>query len=107
MLLVQSMPMDSQSGMQDALQYAIQLEHATIPPYLTALYSLVPGTNAAIARLIKGIVFQEMQHRRLCATMLNATAAAPAVDDPAFIPHYPGGLPFNIADRMATASRCR
>ncbi|MEA2890518.1 MAG: hypothetical protein QOI05_1311 [Bradyrhizobium sp.] len=99
MLLVQSMPMDSQSGMQDALQYAIQLEHATIPPYLTALYSLIPGTNGAIAGLIKGIVFQEMQHMTLCANMLNAIGGAPAVDDPAFIPHYPGGLPFHIGDR--------
>ncbi|MEA2823293.1 MAG: hypothetical protein QOJ86_5297 [Bradyrhizobium sp.] len=99
MLLVQSMPMDSQSNMQNALQYAIQLEHATIPPYLTALYSLIPGTNEAIAGLIKGIVFQEMQHMTLAANMLNAIAGAPAVDEPAFIPHYPGGLPFHIGDR--------
>ena len=25
------------------LHIAMQLEHATIPPYLTALYSIVPG----------------------------------------------------------------
>jgi hypothetical protein len=93
------MPMDSQSKMQDALQYAIQLEHATIPPYLTALYSLIPGTNEAIAGLIKGIVFQEMQHMTLAANMLNAIGGEPAIDDPAFIPHYPGGLPFHIGDR--------
>jgi hypothetical protein len=99
MLLVQSMPMDSQSGMQDALQYAIQLEHATIPPYLTALYSLKPATNVAIAGLMKGIVFQEMQHMTLAANMLNAIGGEPAVDDPTFIPHYPGGLPFHIGDR--------
>ena len=74
MLLVQSMPMDSQSEMQDALQYAIQLEHATIPPYLTALYSLKPGTNEAIAGLMKGIVFQEMQHMTLAANMLTAAS---------------------------------
>ena len=28
------------------LYAAMQLEHATIPPYLTALYSIRPGTNA-------------------------------------------------------------
>jgi hypothetical protein len=93
------MPMNSQSDVQNALQYAIQLEHATIPPYLTALYSLMPGTNEAIAGLIKGIVFQEMQHMALAANMLNAIAGAPAVDDPTFIPRYPGGLPFHIGDR--------
>jgi hypothetical protein len=99
MLLVRSMPMNSQSEMQDALQYAIQLEHATIPPYLTALYSLKSGTNEDIAGLIKGIVFQEMQHMTLAVNMLNAIEGEPAVDRPAFIPKYPGGLPFHIGDR--------
>ncbi len=28
------------------LHAAMQLEHATIPPYLTALYSIHPGTNS-------------------------------------------------------------
>jgi hypothetical protein len=91
--------MSSQSEMQDALQYAIELEHATIPPYLTALYSLKSGTNDVIARLIKGIIFQEMQHMTLAANMLNAIGGEPAVDRPAFIPQYPGGLPFHIGDR--------
>jgi Ferritin-like len=99
MLLVRSMPMSSQSEMQNALQYAIELEHATIPPYLTALYSLKPGTNEAIRGLIKGIVFQEMQHMTLAANMLNAIAGEPAIDKPDFIPRYPGGLPFHIGDR--------
>jgi hypothetical protein len=99
MLLVRLMPMSSQSEMQDALQYAIELEHATIPPYLTALYSLKSGTNDVIARLIKGIIFQEMQHMTLAANMLNAIGGEPAVDRPAFIPQYPGGLPFHIGDR--------
>jgi Ferritin-like len=99
MLLVRSMPMRLQNQMQDALQYAIQLEHATIPPYLTAMYSLIPGKNDAIARLIKGIVFQEMQHMTLAANMLNAIGGEPAVDRPEFIPKYPDGLPFHIGDR--------
>ena len=32
------------------LQNAIELEHSTIPPYLTAMFSLKPGTNDEIAR---------------------------------------------------------
>ena len=32
--------------LHDYLHAAMQLEHATIPPYLTALYSIRPGTNA-------------------------------------------------------------
>ena len=38
------------------LQSAIQLEHSTIPPYLTAMMSLKPGTNDRIASLIRAIV---------------------------------------------------
>lgn len=99
MLLVRAMPMQSQQEVQAALQYAIELEHATIPPYLTALYSLQPGKNQAIAALLKGIVFEEMQHMTLAANMLNAVGGQPLVNDPKFIPQYPGGLPFHIGDR--------
>ena len=99
MLLVRSMALDTQEEMREALQYAIELEHATIPPYLTAFYSLQPGTNDAIAALIKGIVFQEMQHMTLAANMLNAIGGKPELDRAKFVPHYPGGLPFHIGDR--------
>ena len=99
MLLVQPKPLDTQQQVQDALQYAIQLEHATIPPYLTALYSLKPGTNEAIASLINGIVYQEMQHMALVANVLNAIGGHPRIDQPGFIPRYPGALPFHIGDR--------
>ena len=99
MLLVRSMSVDTKEQMQVALQYAIELEHATIPPYLTALYSLRPGKNDAIAELISGIVFQEMQHMARSANILNAIAGQPQIDSADFIPHYPGGLPFHIGDR--------
>jgi len=32
-------------GLRDALQAAIEFEHAVIPPYLYALYSLMPVGN--------------------------------------------------------------
>ena len=99
MLLVRAMPLDTVEHAREALQYAIELEHATIPPYLTALYSLKPGTNQAIAQLIKSIVFQEMQHMTLAANILNAIGGEPDVDNKDFVPSYPGGLPFHIGDR--------
>jgi rubrerythrin len=94
------MPLNTQEDAQLALQYAIELEHATIPPYLSALYSLQPGTNDAIAGLIKGIVIQEMQHMALAANILNAIAGQPQIDSADFVPHYPGELPFHIGDRQ-------
>jgi hypothetical protein len=99
MLLVRTMPLDSLASAREALLYAIKIEHATIPPYLTALYSLKPGTNSQIRDLISGIVFQEMQHMALAANILNAIGGAPQIDGADFIPSYPGGLPFHIGDR--------
>jgi rubrerythrin len=93
------MPLDSAAKAREALLYAIKIEHATIPPYLTALYSLKAGTNQQIHDLISGIVFQEMQHMALAANILNAIGGVPEIDRPEFIPTYPGGLPFHIGDR--------
>ena len=99
MFIVQSKPLGTQDEVKAALQYAIELEHATIPPYLSALYSLKEGTNEGIAAIIDGIVFQEMQHMAICANVLNAIRGTPLIDDPKFVPKYPGGLPFHIGDR--------
>lgn len=76
-----------------ALQQAIELEHATIPPYLYALYSIVPGKNAVAAEIIQSVVIEEMLHLTLAANVLNALGGAPVLDSPDFIPSYPGPLP--------------
>jgi hypothetical protein len=88
--------LDSLGGVQEALQYAIQLEHATIPPYLYALYSLKPGANEEIAGLIGGVVAEEMAHLALAANVLNAIGGSPVIDRPGFIPTYPGPLPGGV-----------
>ncbi|NRQ38175.1 hypothetical protein HII36_41055 [Nonomuraea sp. NN258] len=38
-------------SLREHLQWAVELEHATLPPYLTALYSLDAERNAAAAEL--------------------------------------------------------
>jgi rubrerythrin len=77
------------------LQNAIELEHATIPPYLTAMFSLKPS-NANISRLIGSIVRQEMMHMTIAANVLNAIGGQPQTNKPEFIPTYPGPLPMSI-----------
>jgi hypothetical protein len=42
------------------LQSAVKLEHSTIPPYLTAMFSVKPGVNHEIGTLIRSIVVEEM-----------------------------------------------
>ena len=78
------------------LQSAIELEHATIPPYLTAMFSLKPGTNEEIRSLIRSIVIEEMLHMTISANILVAIGGSPQINDPRFIPRYPGPLPMGI-----------
>jgi hypothetical protein len=77
------------------LQSAIELEHATIPPYLTAMFSLKPS-NGQIARLIGTIVHQEMLHMTIAANVLNAIGGHPQINRRGFVPSYPGPLPMSV-----------
>ncbi len=79
-----------------ALQEALKLEHATIPTYLYALYSIVPGTNDTIAEIIASVVVDEMLHMALVANVVNALGGSPVLDRPDFVPTYPGPLPGGV-----------
>lgn len=80
------------------LQAAVKLEHSTIPPYLTAMFSLKPGTNERIGELIHSIVVQEMLHMTIASNILIAVGGQPQINSRDFVPVYPGPLPFNIGD---------
>jgi Ferritin-like len=85
--------LDTQAGLRTAMQTAIELEHSTIPPYLYALYSIEPGTNAEIAGLIRSVVIEEMVHMAFGCNILNALGGAPVIGVRGFVPAYPGPLP--------------
>ncbi|WP_338847140.1 ferritin-like protein [Massilia sp. W12] len=82
------------------LQLAIELEHATIPPYLYALYSIKDGRNLEAAALIRSVVIQEMLHMAIDCNILNAIGGRPKLADPNFIPSYPGHLPGDVQDKL-------
>lgn len=84
------------SAVHTALQQAIELEHATIPLYLYALYSLDESKNAEIATIIASVVVEEMLHMTLSSNVLNALGGAPVIDKPDFVPTYPGSLPGGV-----------
>ncbi|MGN6557327.1 MAG: ferritin-like domain-containing protein [Solirubrobacterales bacterium] len=92
--------LNTPSGLETALQQAVMLEHSTIPPYLYALYSLAPGRNSEIAELISSVVAEEMAHMALACNILNAIGGSPSIDDPAFVPHYPGPLPGTVEKQL-------
>lgn len=75
------------------MRLAMQLEHATIPPYLMALYSIKPGTNKETAMYIREVVVEEMLHLTLAANILNAVGGTPDLTWSGFVPKYPAPLP--------------
>jgi hypothetical protein len=95
----------SGSDLQQYVQAAIELEHATIPTYLTALFSIKPGANSAAAEIISSVVKEEMLHMTIAANLLNAIGGTPDLAHPGFIPVFPGPLPMGIADGLTVELR--
>jgi Ferritin-like len=87
-------------GLREALQAALELEHAVIPPYLYALYSLDPAGNRTVAEIIRSVVDEEMLHLTLAANLLNAVGGRPVLDSPDILPRYPGPLPGTVDDGL-------
>lgn len=84
------------ADLHELVQSAIQLEHSTVPPYLTAMISLKPLTNARIRGTIHSIVVEEMLHMAIGCNLLNALGGRPQLDNPDFLPSYPGPLPMHV-----------
>ncbi|MFB9429333.1 ferritin-like domain-containing protein [Streptoalloteichus tenebrarius] len=83
--------------LRQALQNALFLELATIPPYACGLWSIMsPEADSAVHRTIREIIFDEMSHLGLVGNMLSAIGGAPVLSDPARLPHYPGPLPGGV-----------
>ena len=86
-------PIETVEDLRRHLQWAIELEHATIPPYLCALYSLDPGRNAEAVQVVGSVLAEEMLHLALAANVLNAVGGTPRLDTPEMLPPYPRPLP--------------
>ncbi len=80
------------------LQGALEIEHLTIPPYLTAMYTIRAGTNHDAYYTIRSVVLEEMLHMTLVANLLNAVGGRPRVADPDFVRGYPARLPYSALD---------
>jgi len=79
--------------LQILLQDALEIEHATIPPYFTAMLSLKPGYNEEVREIIRSVLIEEMLHLTLAANLLNAMGGKPDLSHPEFVPCYPHNLP--------------
>ena len=84
---------DTLDDLRQHLQWAIELEHTTVPPYLCALYSLDRKRNADACAVLGGVFVEEMLHLALAANLLNAVGGRPQLDSPALLRPYPRALP--------------
>lgn len=91
---------EAPEDLHQLVQAAIELEHATIPAYLAAWFSLKPGRNEAVGEILRSIVVEEMLHMSIAANLLNAIGGEPQIDVPGFIPSYPGPLPMSIGNGL-------
>ncbi|MGQ4390169.1 ferritin-like domain-containing protein [Streptomyces sp. SAS_270] len=80
-------------SLREHLQWAIELEHATLPPYLCALYSLDSAKNPDAAQAVGSVFVEEMIHLALAANLLNAVGGQPRLDTPQMLPRHPRPLP--------------
>lgn len=87
------MPITTIDDLRTRLQWAIEIEHSIIPPYLCALYSIKPGANREAVEALTSVFIEEMLHMTLAANVLNAIGGSPALDRPTFLPTYPQYLP--------------
>lgn len=92
---------ERKKAIQAKLQTALELEWATIPPYLTAYYSLRPEKNREVASLIRSVFMEEMLHLVLAANVLSAIDGKARLNGET-CPRYPLALKFEgkrFADR--------
>lgn len=88
--------------LQELLQIALRVEFATIPPYLTAMYSIKDKGSEAY-QFVRGVVLEEMIHLNLAANLLNAVGGEPELVVPPgrgnpFPPRYPAHLSEDAED---------
>lgn len=79
---------------KDAIRAAMQLEFATIPLYLTALWSILDQAHP-VARFVRAVVHEEMLHLSLLCNLLSALGERPVLTGeivPAYPCRFPGGV---------------
>jgi hypothetical protein len=86
-------PIGTVESLRRHLQWAVELEHATLPSYLCALYSIDSERNPDAADVVGSVFVEEMLHLALAANVLNAVGGRPRLDMPGMLPEYPRALP--------------
>ncbi len=89
---------DPLQPLRDAAQLALQVEFTTIPPYLTALYSITDKSSKAYQAL-RSVAVEEMFHCNQAANIVIALGGSPRFTG-RFAPTYPDYLPQSNPNSM-------
>ncbi len=93
------MAIDSPQELRTHLQWAIEVELSTIPPYLYAMYAIEDETSEAYG-LIRSVAVEEMLHLALVANLLTSVDGTPCLYDTDVVPSFPTPLPHHSPTLM-------
>ncbi|GGZ70499.1 ferritin-like protein [Streptomyces echinoruber] len=90
--------------LKDALQQAVMLELATLPPYLCGMWSIEnPDEDSDVFDALKEVVFDEMSHLGLVGNLLTTIGGTPRLADENVVPKYPGPLPGGVRPGLSVS----
>jgi Ferritin-like len=85
--------------LREMIQCAIKLEHATLPPYLTAMWSVTEKKHQAY-KILRSVVYEEMGHLGTVCNLLTTIGGIPVFTYKDFVPRYPTKLPCDIHPKV-------
>lgn len=88
-----AVPADSRDlpWLRESLQAALELEFATLPVYLSGMWS-IKNQSGEVYDLIKSVALEEMLHMGFACNMLTAIGGTPKIVAPTYPGHLPGGV---------------
>lgn len=86
-------PKEELAHLHTALDAAVTLEFATLPPYLSAIWSMKDDLHP-VAQSLREVLQEEMLHMALVCNMLVAIGGEPKIVGA--VPSYPGKLPLDV-----------
>ncbi len=84
MIRLQATPPNNVDDAVAMLQAAAGIEFGTLPPYLYAKFSILPGTNAPASERLTDVINQEMIHLCLVCNIINALGGSPELKPPSY-----------------------
>lgn len=86
---------DKLAALKELLEYAVVLEFATIPIYLSAMWT-IKDNSCEVAKSIRNIFQEEMLHMSMVCNMLVAIGGEPKLYNTTNRLSFPTGLPGNV-----------